>query len=424
MEALTITHASRASARRRPGAVSPPAREGLAGDDVPRVLVVDDYDVNRRILRAILARDGYELVEAADGAAALAAAIESAPDLVLLDIMMPGMDGYEVCARLKRDPRLADTPVIFLSALDDAESKVRGFEAGAVDYVAKPFDNAEVLARVRTHLNLRRLNRELQAANVALIEKKAALDADLEAAADIQRTLIPRRPPWIPGMSFAWRFRPCDRSGGDVFDLLPLDADHLALYIVDVSGHGVGAAMITVSVVQSLRPESGLVVGRSGGEPRIASPSEVLAQLDRDYPVERFGRHFTIWYGVLNHREGWLRYSGAGHPPPLLLRRGQTRALDARGTIIGLGGMLPFEEEAVELRRCDRLYLYSDGIVERSGEDGETFGEERLGAALARGSGLALDESCAAAIDAVESFARGAAAEDDVTLVAAEYGAR
>jgi len=386
----------------------------------PRILIVDDHEVNRRILRAILSRGGYELLEAADGPAALAAVAQAPPDLVLLDVMMPGMDGYQVCERLRHDPVLSETPVIFLSALDDSDSKVRGFEAGAVDYVAKPFDNSEVLARVRTHLRLRQLNRELRAVNERLVEKQAALDEDLEAAAGIQRSLLPRRAPDVTGLSFAWRFQPCDQTGGDVFDFLVLDREHLGLYIVDVSGHGVSAAMITVSVAQSLRPESGITLRRGEQGPEIAAPAEVLRQLDRDYPVERFGRHFTIWYGVLNHRDGRLRYSCAGHPPALWFGKGRARGLDAGGTIIGLGGLLPFEEEDVQIQVGDRLYLYSDGILEHGPEGQAPFSESRLRDALFAARAASLEESCAAVLSALDQFAPGVKPLDDISLVAIE----
>jgi len=410
--------------RNAPDSATTPPADTASTDAAETVLIVDDHAVNRQLLAAILRKAGYRLLEAMDGDTALELVERAAPDLILLDIMMPGKDGYAVCEALKRGPH-APIPVIFLSALTDVPNKVKGLELGAVDYITKPFDRTEVLARVRSHLKIQRLTREVLAANRALVEKQAALDADLRAAAGIQRSLIPQHPPAIASVRVAWRFLPCDRIGGDVFNLYSLDPHHLAIYVVDVSGHGVPAAMVTVSVSQSLSAQTGYTVRRPATDDAaalIATPTDVLEELEREYPLERFEKFFTISYLVLDHVTGVLQHSRAGHPPPVIVRAdGTVDVLEAGGTIIGLGTDLPFEEETRQLAPGDRIYLYTDGIVECLDDAGELFGEQRLSDLLRDSRHLPLDDTCERLIAALRQFGAQRPFEDDVTLLALEY---
>jgi len=247
-----------------------------------RILIADDAVFNQKILASILRKAGFEALVAGDGSTALRSARDSRPDLVLLDVVMPGMDGYEVCAGLKADAALADIPVIFLSSLDEPADKIKGLTAGAADYITKPFDGGEVLARVETQLRLRELTRALQSLNHDLVEKQRSLDDDLSAAADIQGALIPRADLTLPGLALSWLFVPSLAVGGDIFNAQQLDAEHVAFYILDVNGHGVPAAMVAVLAWQSLSPAMGLVV-RPGGEgssaSHVAPPAEVMLGL-------------------------------------------------------------------------------------------------------------------------------------------------
>ena len=262
-----------------------------------RVLIVDDTDVNRVVLSAILGSAGFEVLQAVDGEEALRVARTAQPDLVLLDVMMPKLDGWQVLAAIQADPLLREIPVVFLTAKGDAADKIRGLELGAADYVTKPFDTEEVLARVRTQVRLRQLARSLAEANAELRARQALIEDDLRAAADIQRALVPRGPIALPGLRGTSFFLPSQQVGGDIFSLQRLDADHAAIWILDVSGHGVGAAMVTVTLAQRLSPQGGLVAGDVRlHEPRAIQPSEVLARLDVEYPMDRFDRFFTIAY--------------------------------------------------------------------------------------------------------------------------------
>ncbi|MEO8605030.1 MAG: SpoIIE family protein phosphatase [bacterium] len=400
--------------------VSPPlsvGEPGLAPSE--RVLIVDDNEINRIVLQRMLRREGVALLSAADGEQAMTMAHGEAMNLILLDIMMPGKDGYQVCAELKADPTTEHVPVIFLSALSETADKIKGLELGAVDYITKPFDQGEVLARVRSQLKIQRLTHDLRRLNRELNEKQEHLDEDLKAAAVIQRTLVPSVPPTMPGLQLAWRFQPCDRVGGDLFHFVPLPDGQLAVYVLDVSGHGVPAAMVTVSVSQFLSSTANHLVDAAGA---ALPPAAVLGLLDREYPIERFDKYFTMAYALVDAVRGRMRYSLAGHPQPLLLRAdGRVELLGAGATIIGMDSPLPFDEGEVTLARGDRVYLFTDGIAEYENRTAAQFGEDRLYDILRRSRGRGLDAACEDIMKALLAFGDGAEAQDDITLVALEY---
>jgi len=392
----------------------------------PRVLIVDDTITNRRLLQAILKRKEYEILEAEDGEQALCVVRESSPDLILLDIMMPKKDGYEVCAELHRDPSTAEIPVIFLSAKTQAEDKVKGLELGAVDYITKPYDRAEILARVETHVKLRALSREMTLANHELRVRQERIEADLRAASVIQRSLIPSEKlrHRYPQVDIAWQFLPCDSIGGDIFNVVRLDENRLGLYMLDVSGHGVPSAMVTVSVAQQLYPQAGILkeTGEGALPYRVAEPAEVLARLDERFPMERFGKYFTMFYGILDMQTGVLFSARAAHPPAYVIRaNGELERIQPMGTIVGLGGVLPFENDERRLAPGDRLFLYTDGIVEHPNPAGERFGDARLEETLAASAGRDLPALCGAVREAVDVFGAGLPPEDDITFLALEY---
>jgi sigma-B regulation protein RsbU (phosphoserine phosphatase) len=403
----------------RPNAVAFPGGNGYEPDRPAKILIVDDHESNRRILRGILGKEGYEIAEASDGAQGIDAALRENPDLVLLDIMMPLKNGFEVCTELKRDERSRNIPIVFISALSQAAGKVKGLELGAVDYITKPFDPVEVLARVRNQVKIWRLKAELLSAYQELLERQDHIDEDLRAAATIQQSLVPKSPPPLNGLDVVWRFHPSDCIGGDIFNLLSLGDGSLALYVADVSGHGVPAAMLTVALTQSLSLQGGIIVS-APPENRIASPAAVLSKLDDEYPLERFNRHLTLSYCLVHSETRRLCYSSAGHPPPVLLRPdGTMRLLEAGGSIIGLGARVPFEEETVDLVPGDRIFLYTDGVTEYEG-DGDIYGDDRFFEALRRTRSTPLALACNSVIDSLTSFGGGRRPRDDVTLVGVE----
>ena len=268
--------------------------------------------------------------------------------------------------------------------------------------------------------------RELVRLNDKLLEKQKHLDEDLRAAAEIQKSLLPGQCPQSQQLQVAWKFLPCQLIGGDIFNLARLDDNHFGVYMIDVSGHGVPSALVTVSLSQVLQPDGGLVrKARPGGESsgyEISSPQAVLTALDEQYPMERFDMFFTMVYAVLDVREGLLRYGKAGHPPPLLLHAdGDLELLNQNGPIVGLGGVLPFTDERKPLVPGDKIFFYTDGIVEYAGACREFYGKERFYAVLTESRNEPVAVIVERVIESMLRFGDHCEPEDDVSLLAIEY---
>ncbi len=193
----------------------------------PTILIVDDNFSNLQILGAILQENNFRVAVAKDGYQALNTLEKTYPDLILLDIMMPGMDGFEVCQRVKQDPYTNDIPIIFLSAKTETQDIVKGLEVGAVDYITKPFMKEEVLARVRAHLKIGLLTRALSQSNDELKEKQIKLEEDLLAAGEILKNLLPTETFDIPNLQLDYLYKPCESVGGDLLDVIKLDQEHI-----------------------------------------------------------------------------------------------------------------------------------------------------------------------------------------------------
>ena len=188
------------------------------------ILLVDDNPTNLQVLFQTLEGEGHRLLIAKNGETAIAIAEKVQPELILLDIMMPGeLDGFEVCRRLKDRPQTRGSEIIFLSALNETRDKVRGLDLGAVDYITKPFQAEEVIARVDTHLTIHRLRKELELRNQELLETNQLMQKDLRSAARVQRALLPSTPPESDKVRFSWRYQPCDAIGGDALNVFTLD---------------------------------------------------------------------------------------------------------------------------------------------------------------------------------------------------------
>lgn len=283
--------------------------------------------------------------------------------------------------------------------------------------------------------------RELSILNRKLKQKQRQLDADARSAAEIQRALLPGKIQKRPNLDFAWKFQPAELIGGDLFNVISLDRHHLGIYIFDVSGHGVPAAMMSVSVSQALRPASGLVVkephsslpeesnsqqqgsGASSLRPQhVECPGRVMEGLDREFPFTRFEKFFTIFYGVINTVTGEFRYCNAGHPPPLHINtRGAIKQLTEGGTFIGMEGAIPFEEGSLSLAAGDKIILYTDGVLEYENSENEFFGEERFHNTISnlwqQPVTVLLDDF----LLALNSFGGDTILQDDITLLGFEF---
>ena len=268
---------------------------------------------------------------------------------------------------------------------------------------------------------------EMETQRLWLVEKQERLDEDLKSAAEIQKSLLPDSFPKVDNCRFASKFIPSERVGGDIFNVFELDEERIIIYILDVSGHGVPAAMVTVSVSQMLCPTTGYFCGHGGQrsfacETELASPKKVLQALDMNYPLERFDKFFTMSYVVLNHRESTLVSCNAGHPAPILLRSdGRIEPLDQGGTIVGMGGVLPFEEEVKTLANGDKIIFYTDGLTEYTNATEEVYGVERLNKTLRNLTKFSAQETLDTIVSSVMEFGDNVSPCDDITLIVVDF---
>src|SRR6516165_2652519 len=267
------------------------------------LLLVDDDADNLQVVHSIL-KDKYKMRVAMSGAKALdLARVEPVPDLILLDVMMPEMDGYEVCSRLKADQTTREIPIIFLTSQTSADDETHGFEVGAVDYVHKPFSPAVVRARVRSHILLRE-------ARAQLAEQLLALNTELEMARRIQLSILPHQLPKLDGLDIAVRFHPMASVGGDFYDFINIDDKHLGILLADVSGHGLPSALIASMLQVALTAQVG----------HASDPAKVLSGLNRAL-CGKFTQNFvTGAYVYVDLEKNLIRYGGAGHPALMRFR--------------------------------------------------------------------------------------------------------
>jgi phosphoserine phosphatase RsbU/P len=386
------------------------------------ILVIDDSEAIRALITAYLGDGGYRAVEAVDGEEGLESCLQHTPDLILLDIVMPEMDGFSLCSRLQSDVNLRQIPIVMLSSRDDAESKIRSFELGAVDYIIKPVSKGELLARIKTHLTINRLTHSLQEANRELLIKQQQLLQGLHAAADLQQHLLPKYVPDCKELHFASYFNPCQEVGGDIYNIQRLDSERLAFYILDVSGHGFPAAMMTALATQALGGCSTMDPSRHGSVDEVkslASPGEVVWELNKEFPIDRFNLYITIIYLLFNTRDFSFRYCCAGHPPLVHLSSGgKVQFLDTGGPPAGMDGT--WDEGEGHLESGDRLFFYTDGLIEYANEGGEFYGQKRLVESMENSRDLPLQAAVQNIIGELKTFGKQLDADDDMTLLAVE----
>ena len=313
------------------------------------VLIIDDNPVNVRLLESMLKMEGMVPLAAMSGPDGRQLAGRSSPDIILLDIMMPGESGFDACRLLKADPRTAGIPVIFLSAVSDAGSKARGLGLGAVDYITKPFNKVEVLARIRRHLETRDV---YEGIIVAQAER-------LRQIREAQQAIL-LEPEDLPAAGFGVRYIPVLEAGGDFYDVFPAGEDAFGYLVADISGHDIKASCNTFALKALISQNAG-----SGAPPEetMQVVNEVFTRLMKD------GEHLTACFAQLDRRRARLTVVSAGHPPVLYLPAGGgVKVLESAGDILGAFERVSFEPAVEPVRRGERFFLYTDGLIERFGE--------------------------------------------------------
>jgi len=370
------------------------------------ILVVDDTPLNISVITGAL-KDTYRTKVATSGSKALAiASADEKPDLILLDVMMPEMDGYEVCLRLKADPMTREIPVIFLTAQTEAEDETRGFQVGAVDYVHKPFSPAVVKARVHTHLVLRETREKLA-------HQLLAIQKELETARLIQQSILPETLPQVDGLDIAARYVPMAAVAGDFYDFIGVDNEHVGILVADVSGHGMPAALIA----------SMLKIALAAQAAHADDPARVLHGLNQTL-CGKFQHHYvTAAYAFVDMKKRTLTYAGAGHPPLLMWSGGSpvVRDVAENGLFLGKFDFATYSSVELPLSAGDHGLLYTDGISEANNPEGVEFGSERFRQFLAddkNGSANQLIDNLLKELARWSARGKGEDLDDDMTMVA------
>jgi sigma-B regulation protein RsbU (phosphoserine phosphatase) len=381
----------------------------LAPSSQKLILIVDDAPLNIGVISGAL-KDSYKTKVATNGEKALAlASAEEKPDLILLDIMMPGMDGYEVCSRLKSDPATREIPVIFLTGQTAAEDETRGFEVGAVDYVHKPFSPAVVKARVRSHIFLRE-------ARAQLASQLLALNNELEMARQIQLSILPHSIPELPGLEIAARFLPMTSVAGDFYDFIETDEKHIGILIADVSGHGLPSALIASMLQVALTAQAG----------HASEPAKVLLGLNHALCGKFTYNFVTAAYVYVDLEKNLMRYAGAGHPPVLQWRNstGKTARLFENGLVLGMVEEATYDALEFPLELGDRYVLYTDGVLEATNAAREQFGADRFMRFIENHKHLAADQFSETFLTELSRWSNQTAEQgqqDDITLLVIDF---
>ncbi|MFP4049180.1 MAG: SpoIIE family protein phosphatase [Desulfovermiculus sp.] len=316
------------------------------------IMIVDDEAVNRKVLQAFLQQAGFEVLVAEDGVQARETAHNRLPDLILLDIMMPGESGFETCTRLKAEPRTADIPIIFLSALDDVQSKIQGFQAGSVDYVAKPFYKEEILARVKTHLKLRHAFEQVIAEQAKRLE---------QIKQGQQKLLV--HPEDDPQARYGVYYAPFYEAGGDFYDVFAVNAHTYAYFLGDISGHDLGASMITSAIKALVREYfSPLYTARES----INCINNILRRSFFDS-----GQHMTSVCLILDRKNARAEIISCGHPQVIHMPAAHPPQLvESSGDVLGIFDQVTPGVSQIRISSGDRFLLYSDGLIEHARHNG------------------------------------------------------
>ena len=337
-----------------------------------RILIADDDSLNRDILVRRVQRYGYLVETACDGLDAWGKLQTTAFDLVLLDLIMPKMEGYEVLRLMRSDKRFSLIPVLMISGMDQDSSIVRCIEAGADDYLTKPVNPVFLKARIATCLEKKRLRDQEQRIHAAFVESQQQLADELREAGRYVACLLPT-PINSHGIHVDWHYQSCSQLGGDGFGYRWIDKDHWCFFLFDVCGHGVGAALLSISVLNVMRT-------LSLPNADFRSPRSVFDALNTAFPMESNNeQYFTIWYGVFTPKDRRLTYGSAGHPAVLSIQESKVMQLRTKAPPIGCIENARFQEESCVLETAAHLILLSDGVYELERSDGSTATLEDFG---------------------------------------------
>ena len=384
-----------------------------------KVMLIDDQPIIGEAVRRMLAPEkDIVFCYVNDPKNAVEAAIAFTPTVILQDLVMPDVDGLTLAKTFRQTPATAEVPLIVLSTKEEPKVKAESFALGANDYLVKLPDRIELIARIRHHsqgyINLLQRNEAYR----ALIESQKALSAELAEAAAYVRSLLPA-PLDKPPVNAEWRFIPSTQLGGDAFDYHWIDDDHFCLFLLDVCGHGVGAALLSISAINVIRSEA-------LPHTDFRDPGMTLSALNETFLMEKHNNmYFTIWYGIFNRKEMTLSYASAGHPPALLFTRQpdgslENKQLHTPGMVLGGMQGTKYTSRSVKLAPPTTLFVVSDGTFEITQPDGTIWPFEHFVKLLADASA-----SEKPVLDELEKTVRGmhgpGALDDDFSIMKVDF---
>lgn len=402
-----------------------------------RILIADDDKIPLSLLQFQLEQWGHTVLTATNGAHAWELFQNHDFQVVITDWEMPRMTGIELLRNIRAVDRAEYVYVILLTSRSEQDSLITGLVTGADSYLTKPVNPIELQARLRPsqriidlEQRLAERQRELEDRHQRLTAANAKMKRNLEAAAQIQQDFLPKRLTDIPDVRFAWHYSPCDELAGDMLNVLPLDQDHVGVYMLDVSGHGVQAALLAVAVCRSLschQDESSVLWKRQDADSdyELQSPAAAVGLLNARLTAQSLSeQYFTLFYGILNRHSGEFRYTNAGHPPPVhVSETGLANLLTGDGMPVGITET-DYDEHRLELAPGERLVFYSDGVTETMNLSGELFGTLRLLETLQASYGRPLGTSLSEIVGQVAAWRGETPIHDDLSLLTLEYAPR
>ncbi len=383
-----------------------------------RILAVDDDIITLELIKTVLPADDFSVTAFTNPVDALASFKENSYDLILSDYFMLQMDGREFLEEVRKIG--IDLPFIFLTANTDVRQAIELIKVGADDYICKPFQASELIFRIEKTIEQKKNQRAIELFNARIVK-------DLESAALLQRALLPKPLAGIDNITFDWVFNPCNEIGGDTFNVFKLDNDHIGIFSIDVSGHGVSAALFSFALSKILSPlpdQSSLIRKYTETHRRImiVPPSEIAGHLNKRFPLDAITeQYFTLLYAILNRKSLEFRYVSAGHPP--IIHHAYNffpRAIYKTSPPIGFIPGFEYQEHIIYLKSGDRLYLYTDGIIETCNAEHQPFGEKRFTDALAVSGDSTLKEALQALASALNQWRGRTKAVDDISILGIE----
>ncbi len=394
-----------------------------------RILIAEDERITRATLERQLRNWGHEVVATEDGEQAWQAFDAGDFDIVITDWEMPRLSGVDLVRRIRASARVLYTYVIILTSRSDKADVVDGIGAGADDYVAKPFDREELRVRVVAGERVVRLERTLHQQNAELRDANERIRHGLRAAARVQQSMLPQGHVQTPRVTSAWKYVPTDELAGDAIGLHLLEDRYLVAYVIDVSGHGVPAALLSVSVMHAMDPthaDASVLRATAGADQKLGTlrrPSRVADELNRRFRAgETGGLYLTMILCVLDTHTGRLHLTCAGHPAPLILRGRDPLPLPELGGFpIAMLDFASYDEHVIQLQAGDRLCLFSDGVPEQTGQSDEPFGTDRLRESLVARRTAPPDQVVTDVVAELTAWAGPGSFEDDVSLVVIDW---